>query len=247
VPALLEMSGIAYTGPTPRGHAILLDRVANKALLQQADVLTPAYRTLGGSSGGSKVADGMLPYPLIVKPRYESTYRLRAVHDRRELKDSIRSVARRSGPDVIVEQFLTGKEIHACLLGNDPVECLPLVERDRQTGEKICPARIDDILAARIRDIALTAYGVSGCRDYARIDFIVCETGQAYVIEVLVHSILGAGGSFATAAQYAGYPFAKLPSRIVAVARARHAPHRRIRPLKAKRSAEIGAGEEALQ
>jgi D-alanine-D-alanine ligase len=40
VPAMLEMAGIPYTGATPLGHAISLDKVTTKLILRQAGIPT---------------------------------------------------------------------------------------------------------------------------------------------------------------------------------------------------------------
>ncbi len=65
VPAMLEMAGITYTGPTPVGHAITLDRVAVHALLRQARIPTP---DLCVSQHAGEVAPG-LSLPLLVRAR----------------------------------------------------------------------------------------------------------------------------------------------------------------------------------
>ena len=81
VPAMLEMAGIPYTGASPLGHAVSLDKVIAKLLMQQAGVPTPAFTVMDNP----KANDTGLRYPLMVKPRHESTsYGLQLVHDRHE-------------------------------------------------------------------------------------------------------------------------------------------------------------------
>ncbi len=239
VPAMLEMAGVAYTGATPRGHALMLDRVVAKSLLQQAGVLTPAFVR---RTAPSNETHG-LSYPVIIKPRHESSYDVRIAHDRRELRQAIKDVVRKHRQEVLVEEHIVGRQINVALLGNDPIECLPLVELDPETRQKVCPARIDEVLAEKIRDSAKAAFRACGCRDYARIDVLVAELGNPYVVEINSFGILERSGSFAVAAEADGVSFVRLMSRIIEVARARYlAP---IRPVDAGPPRDA-ATEEAL-
>jgi D-alanine-D-alanine ligase len=226
VPAMLEMSGIAYTGANPLGQALILDRVAAKTLMQQAGVLTPAFVR---RSEASQEPHG-LNYPLLVKPRYEPAYDVVPVTNRQELRQAIKDTVRRTRQEVLVEEFIDGRQINVALLGNDPVECLPLVEVSAEEPRKTCPARIDEALEARIRAMAIAAFQACGCRDYARVDVRVGECGNAYVLEIETLGILERGGSFATAGEAAGYSFARLLGRILEIARARYRV-KSIRPL----------------
>jgi D-alanine-D-alanine ligase len=108
------------------------------------------------------------------------------------------------------------------LVGNDPVECLPLVELDTQRRLKICPARLEEPLAERVRKIARASFRACRCRDYARVDVRVTDKGRIRVVGVETLGILAAGGSFALASIEAGCPFPKLVCRIVEIARQRH-------------------------
>ncbi len=230
VPAMLEMSGIAYTGATPVGHALALDKAAAKALMQRAGVPTPAFCVMASERDE---AQG-LRFPLIVKPRYEPGYGLRIADDRQQLEDAVGTVIQRYRQEVIVEEYVAGREIRVGLLGNDAPECLPLVEVvDSGKREKICPAPIDEALAQRIRAAARATFGACGCRDYARIDLRLSESEEPWVLEIGSIGILEPGGSFALAAAQAGYGFGDLVCRIVEVARARYRSAEALRPARA--------------
>jgi len=218
VPALLEMSGIAYVGPTPLGHAVAFDKVVAKVLMQQAAVPTPPFRVLAGP--GDDAMD--LRYPAIVRPRHQPDARPTLVEDRTQLRTAVKKVVRRYRQEALVEEYVAGRHIGVALLGNAPVECLPLVELDPERREKICPARLDETLAERIREYAKAAFRACGCRDYARIDVRVGESGEVWVLEVNTLGILARGGAFARAGAQAGYAFPQLVCRIIEVARARH-------------------------
>lgn len=227
VPAMLEMSGVAYTGPTPLGLARSLDKAVTKVLLQQAGIPTAPFHLMMSP----KDVTHRLRYPLLVRPRHEPSYRSRVVTDRQQLKDAVRFMVRRYGQEALVEEHIAGRQIHVALLGNDPVECLPLVEVEEGKGRRICPAKLDARLAARIRDRALAAFAACGCRDYARVDIRLGPSGEPSVLEVRSLGLLGESGSFARAGAAAGYNFQQLVGRLIDVARARYLSRVVVRPV----------------
>jgi D-alanine-D-alanine ligase len=127
VPAMLEMAGVPYTGSGPLGHAIALDKIVTKDLIRQAGIPTPGYAVMSRPDAST----GGLRYPLVVKPRHESTsYGLRLVDDPGQLAESVAAVIATYKQDALVEEYVDGREICVALLGNDDVEFLPFVEAD---------------------------------------------------------------------------------------------------------------------
>lgn len=224
VPAMLEVFGLAYSGPTPVGHAMTFDRVASKVLMRQAGVPTPVFHLV--PTNRPEQAD--LTYPAVVVPRHDLDSKPAIVSDRKQLRAALRKLRRAGVTEAFVEEHVAGRHIAAALLGNDPVECLPLVEVDAD-GEKICPAPVDERTAERIREHAHAAFLACGCRDYGRVDTRMGEKGELWVVEVRTLGILAARGTFVRAAAQAGYSFPDLMARIVEVtrARARGRPSRR--------------------
>src|SRR5262249_30413238 len=236
VPAMLELAGVPYTGSTPLGHALALDKVIAKKLLRDAGVPTPNFRVLRPGD----VAAGDLRFPVIVKPRHESTsFGLQLVRHPAALKSAVEAVVARFGQDALVEEYIDGREICVALLGNTELEILPLLEQDfgdremrlitwedkvhRAAAEprKICPAPVDDALAAKLREISVATFRGCLCRDYARVDIRVDPSGTPYVLEINSMAALGMESSYVTAARAAGYSFSALVNRIVAVAQQR--------------------------
>ncbi|HYM82458.1 MAG TPA: 7TM domain-containing protein [Candidatus Limnocylindria bacterium] len=235
VPAVLEMSGIAYSGPTPLGHAMIFDPVVAKVLMQLAGIPTPAFRLLTKSRGAAR---GLL-YPVTVRPRHEPLVRPKMVTDRRQLEAAVNRTVRRYRQEAFVEEVITGRRISVALLGNDPVECLPLVEVDLKRRAKICPAPVDESVAERIREYAQAAFRACGCRDYARVDLRLGESAGLWVAEVRTLGVLASEGSFVRAGMEAGYTFQDLICRIVDVARSRSHSKGRL-PRQRKDETEVG-------
>ena len=237
VPGMLEMAGIPYTGSSPLGHAIALDKVVTKVLMEDVGVPTPNYRVV---SSPNREFDG-LRFPLIVKPRHESTsYGLHFVRDGDELEKAVVEVLTLYQQDALVEEYIEGREVCVGLLGNDPVEFLPLVEldfhgRDLHTltwadkyhkspdePEKICPAPLGKDLADRLCQMSLATFRACRCKDYARVDIRIDRSGNPFVLEINSMASLGPGGAFVLAAGKAGYSFQALISRILDITHLRY-------------------------
>ncbi len=218
VPAMLEMSGVAYTGPTPHGHFIALDKIAAGEMLQKAGVFTPERRVIEHPDE----IPNALSYPVIVKPRHALRYKLRIAKDRAQLEEVIRMVSRRDGQQPVVEPYISGREIQVALIGNNPVRCLPLVEASPGGEERACPAALADDLERLIRASAVAAFEACKCRDYALVNIRVSRSGKPYVVEVDALGVLESGGAFELAAEAAGYTFGGLIDEILEVTRERY-------------------------
>ena len=237
VPALLEMAGIPYTGSSPLGHALGLDKVVTKILMRDAGVPTPNYCVM--SRPGRQV-DG-LRFPLVVKPRHESTsYGLHFVRDQQELEQAVLDVVTQYQQEALVEEYIDGREVCVGLLGNDRVEFLPIVELDFDGREpramtwadkyhksadeptKICPAPVSEELAERLYELSLATFRACRCKDYARVDIRIDSSGNPFVLEINTMASLGTGGSFVLAATKAGYSFQSLICRTLDIAHQRY-------------------------
>ena len=217
VPAMLEMAGIPYTGPGPLAQARLADRFALLTLLRQAQIPVPWHSLVREPTEGIA-----LEFPASVRPRFEAGAHRKSVRDLRSLRSAAREFRRSYGQETLIEGMSSGRKISAALLGNDPIECLPLVEHLPGTGVKVCPAPLDEPIADRVRSYAQAAFRAVGCRDYARIDVRVPLSGEPLIVDVKVSDLFAQHGAFLTAAEAAGYGFATVTRRIVVEAARRY-------------------------
>jgi D-alanine-D-alanine ligase len=224
------MAGVPYTGSGPLGHALALDKVITKILVREAGVPTPNW--IVASRSDVDLSD--LKFPLVIKPRHESTsYGLHLVSNREEAAGAIATVVDEYQQEALVEEYIHGREFCVGMVGNNPVEFLPLVESDfgaRQNRlvtwadkfmqsdcepEKICPPVVSEVLAQALRDVSVASFRACHCRDFARVDLRVDENDNPYVLEINSMASLGRTGSYVLAAQTAGYDFAALVNRIL--------------------------------
>jgi D-alanine-D-alanine ligase len=177
-------------------------------------------------------------YPVIVKPKMEAvSFGLRVVHTEQELRDAVAFIVSEFEQQALVEQFIPGREFAVGLLGNSPVEALPVLEIDlegdpdaiqtvddkRKTPrEKICPAKIPEAKAEEMRQLSIAAFGALQLRDFCRVDIRMAADGQIYLLEINSMASLGLTGSYVNAAATAGYDYDALVNRMLDVASVRY-------------------------
>jgi D-alanine-D-alanine ligase len=95
--------------------------------------------------------------------------------------------------EIVVEQFVKGREFSVGILGKTalaPIEIIPKsgfydYESKYQMGAtvEVCPADIDEETDQKLRSSALEAYNALQLSGYARIDFLLDESGKQYCLE----------------------------------------------------------------
>lgn len=221
VPAMLEMAGFPYTGASPFGHVLTLDRAVARALLRQAGAPTPNHCVT--RQPGDLI--DRLAFPLIVKPRFAQTdFPGHIVRSPRQLADAIAEVVDACEQEALVEEYIDGVEISVSLLGNDQqMEFLPLTEQRAGDGtSEIALASMGEDLALRIRASALATFQTCRCQDYARIDFRVDGDGTPLVVGIESMPPLDLEGAYVLAAAAAGHDQATVVQRILDAAHCRY-------------------------
>lgn len=242
VPAVLELGGWPYTGSPPEALALAQDKHRFNACLRGAGVPSPPGLTYWEQPSSRPP----FPPPWLVKPAREDgslgIAQESVVSTLEDLRDRVGLILDRFGAPVLVETYVSGREINAALLGD---EVLPLSEVDF-TGlpeglhpicgieakwmadtpqflhsRTIAPARLEAGLAARIAELARAAAALAGCRDYARVDLRVHPETGPWVIEVNPNPDLSPGGGFCVSAAAAGLSHAAVIGRLVEFALAR--------------------------
>jgi D-alanine-D-alanine ligase len=248
--ALLELIGVPYTGSPPETLALARRKAATKWLLAGAGLPTADFRwvrrdeVIRPDEFQSLLAAG----PLLVKPAEEDASlgigAESVVTTPEQLLSQVRRVQARYG-HVLVERYLDGREFNVAVLALPQPQVLPLAEiefgRDAdcpwpivtydakwvpdskgwQSTPVVCPASVESALADQIRRVALAAFQVTQCRDYARIDLRLASDGQVHVLEVNANPDLGPTAGFARALTAFGLDYGDFAERLVRHALAR--------------------------
>lgn len=237
VPGILEMVGIPYVGSGPMAHSLALDKVVAKMIFAQNGLSTPEFAVL-------ETPDDKLPeltYPLIVKPRNEAvSFGIKIVNNDDELREASKAIFDKFDQSVLVERYISGREINVGLIGNGTPEALPPAElvfgeggpkiytyedKTRKSGrtvDVVCPAEVDESIRAAVQNLAIKAFKALGCSDCARVDMRLDEDGTPYLLEINSLPSLGEHGSYVQGAQAVGLDFCGLVNRLVEVASARY-------------------------
>jgi D-alanine-D-alanine ligase len=79
----------------------------------------------------------------------------------------------------------------------------------------VCPAPLDAEVERSVKEVALKAYRIMGCRDYARIDLRLPKNNVPYVIEVNPNPDISDDAGFARSARTYGLTFEETITKIV--------------------------------
>jgi D-alanine-D-alanine ligase len=238
VQALLDLAGVAYTGSGHLGSALAMDKHLSKVLFRAADVgtadwmMAPHPSTPAGSSPRSQAhfleeVERTLGLPVVVKPSKQgSSVALTVVKEREALEPAL-ALAFQYDDEVMVEQFVPGRELTVGVLGDQALPVLEIIPRNEiydyeakytpgMAEEKV--AELGDSTRARLEEQALRAYRALKLRGCARIDFRMDELGNVYCLEANTLPGMTRLSLIPQAAAAAGILFPALCERIVSLA-----------------------------
>lgn len=239
VPSVLELLDIPYTGSDPSCLCLTLDKALAKSIVHQAGVPTPRWFLL--STGKERIPKD-ITYPLMVKPLAEGSSkgvgRASVVETELALRTIVSEMIRRYRQPALVEEFVGGREFTIGLIGEKIPRVLPVMEvlfTDSTVTNPIygfeqkmadasgvsfqCPAELDASLKKTLAAQAKTAFRALGCRDVARIDFRMDQSGHAHFIEC--NPLPGLAPNFsdlAVIATHAGISYTELVGEILSPA-----------------------------
>ena len=135
VPAILEMLRIPYTGSSVLTLALTLDKPMAKRVLAFHDLPTPAFQVF---ERADEPLDADLRHPLFVKPSREGTGMgvsgESIVRDDVALRAQLREQLERYRQPVLVERFVSGREVTVGCLGNLNPPVARRVPQDEQAS-----------------------------------------------------------------------------------------------------------------
>jgi D-alanine-D-alanine ligase len=192
---LLEILGVPYTGSGVLGSALAMDKVKSKELFRLHNVPTPPYYTASRADlDDLEELHANFGFPVVVKPRREgSSVGLSKASNVAELASAI-DVALGFDDEAIVERFVQAREVHVGLLDGRVLGAIEVVPPDglydyraKYTDgmtEYIAPPRIPSTRLRGVMNLAERAVRALSCSGACRVDLLVTEGENEYVLEV---------------------------------------------------------------
>ncbi len=195
VQGLLELLGVPYTGSGVLASALAMDKLKAKEMFRLHNVPTPPYYV----ATESELADleevhGSFGFPVIVKPRGEGSSV--GVSKAENVSDLAIAIEKALAHDtsVLVERFIPAMEVHVGLLDGRVLGAIEVVPKSglydyhsKYTAgatEYICPPRLPSTRARGVMMLAERAAKALGCTGACRVDVLVTEGENEYVLEV---------------------------------------------------------------
>ncbi len=240
----LERMGFTFTGADSSTLFLGQDKSMVKQILQRGQIPTPVWQVLTPATEIYWVR-----FPAIVKAAFEhcsyGITRESVVQSTDELMERVRYVFDELHQPALVEEFIDGREFHVGVIGNDVLRVLPPAEIDysglNDIHDRLCtyeasfdrnsqaykntipklPASLTNDQLCNLEEVAMAAYCVTDCRDYARMD-VRLRDGVFYVLDVNHNPDISSDNSLVLGAELDGYSYGQFGSLLINLAAERH-------------------------
>jgi D-alanine-D-alanine ligase len=230
IQAMLDLSGVPYTGSGHLASALAMDKDLSKHLMRAHGVRTADWLMANDPDAlpSTALVAETLGWPVIVKPSKQgSTVGLSIVKKPGELVPAIHE-AFKHDDEVMLEQFIPGRELTVCILGGEALPVGEIISKKEiyDYEAKYTPGMAEEIFPAELSaeeskevqtqaQLAFEGLKLGGC---ARIDFRMSPDGAFYCLEA--NTLPGMTGTSLVpqAAAAAGISFPELCERIAVLA-----------------------------
>ena len=189
IQGLLEVFGIPFVGSGVLSSAMAMNKRVTKEVYRSVGLRVPKDIILKKEDAVSigKIKDS-LGTPIVIKPVSEgSSIGISIMENDRDILAGIEK-AFQFDQEILLEEYVCGREITCAVLGRKHLETLPLVEivpkashrffdyeAKYTAGEtnEICPALMEPHLKKEASEMARNAHVALQCRDWSRTDMII--------------------------------------------------------------------------
>lgn len=228
IQTMLDEAGVIYAGCDAASSARTFDKVATKRVLEAVGVPVAGEIALdAGERVSARSVIERLGDNVVLKPVAQgSSVGLAFARGEAEIEAALQGLE--PGWRWLIEPRIVGREATIGVLDG---EAMGIVEIKPRSGafdysskytkgltEYIAPADFSEDFTRRIRELATRAFAACGCRDYARIDFMVDQGGNPYFLEINTLPGLKETSLLPMSAGVCGYNFDLLLQKLVAPA-----------------------------
>ena len=205
IQGLLELADIPYVGPGVLSSAVAMDKEYTKKLLAAEGLPVGPYAVVRrGQQTLPSAERDRLGLPVFVKPaRAGSSTGITKVTSWDDLDNAI-AYARAIDPKVLVEAAIVGREVECGVLEfpdgrieaslpaeirmiSDTVDWYDFDSKYLDTDDACefdIPAKLDDDVTVRLREMAVRAFTALDCQGLARVDFFVTPDDELVINEL---------------------------------------------------------------
>ncbi len=228
VQGILDSLKVAYPGSGLAASALAMDKVRSKWVWHAAGLPTPAFEMVTAAQGFD-LSRYNLGFPAIVKPAHEgSSIGVAKVETPEALKAAV-DAALLLDHEVLIEKWVVGTEYTAAIVGE---KVLPLIRIEPPHGfydyaakyeseqtQFFCPCGLNPVKEGEIAALAQAAFSLLGCRGWGRVDFMLDDQGQPWLIEVNTIPGMTDHSLVPMAARAFGWSFEQLVAQILETAK----------------------------
>ncbi len=236
----LEKIDFPFSGSSSFSLALTTDKAKVKELFQKKGISTPKFVSFLGNYDFLT----SLKFPLIVKPSGEDSSvginQDSVVFSERDLRKKIEKIKNDFAEPLLIEEYIVGREFAVTVFGNGrSAKVLPIYEVKFGLNDKIkiydyqtkwdqqsqtyidmdfvCPTDTSLDLQKNIEELAISAFQITKCSDYARIDFRIAEDGTPYILEVNANPGLGPNAEVSISAKAQGISYSRFMEMITII------------------------------
>lgn len=221
---LLDGRGIHYAGSDAEASRLCMNKEETKLRVREGGVAAPRglrFHSAAPPAPG-RILEELGPR-VVLKPNGEgSSIGLEFARSERDLADCL---GRLEDGDWLAEEWIEGRELTVGVLDGRPlgvVEIIPNSGRydyeSKYTKGRTryrAPADLPEAAAQGIREAAGAAFALCGCRDFARVDFILPDDGTGRFLEINTLPGLTGTSLLPMSAACEGFDFKDLAKRLI--------------------------------
>ena len=251
--ALLELFGVAYTGSNSEALRICKDKALSKKLLSYHGIRVPVFFSSPHNSNSIPIPNDT-KFPVICKPLglegSEGIAKASLVHNPQACKERIKYLHKKYKTDVIVEEFIEGRELYVGVLGGKSTTVLPTQELFFKKGGSEKPTfatyrakwdkgyrkkwgidsgrarKLEENVKVQINQTSTAIFSILKLQGYARLDYRLSKNNELIFIEANPNPGISREEDFSFAAKDAGLSYTEMIAQIVGLAVQSHSTAR---------------------
>jgi D-alanine-D-alanine ligase len=186
---ILSKQGMPFTGSGADACRNAFDKILSKKIFVKNHIPTPRWEILTKGA-----VNRQLKLPVVAKPAKQgSSIGVHRVFAESEWERAIKD-AFQYDENVIVEEFIAGRELTVGIVNDKPMPVIEIVAPDgwysyeakytKGKTEYLVPAPLEKKVYGRCQELAARTFLALKCRGLGRIDFRCSEKGELYVLEL---------------------------------------------------------------